>query len=39
MFNDQETATESYKELEDYVRLVGNLPEDEWIFDVSYNHD
>lgn len=39
MFNDQEYATKNYKALERELRKVQELPEDQWIFDVSYNHD
>jgi hypothetical protein len=39
MFNDQELATKSYKRLEDNLKSAGDLSDDQWIFDVSYNHD
>jgi len=39
MFNTESTATKSLKELEEAMKSSGNLPEDSWIFDISYNHD
>jgi len=39
MFNSENTATKSYKYFEGKLRVEGGLPEDEWIFDLSYNHD
>lgn len=39
MFNTESTATKSLKKLEAAMKSSGDLPEDNWIFDVSYNHD
>ena len=39
MYNTQNDAKRNSKELESQLRGAANLPEDEWVFDVSYNHD
>jgi hypothetical protein len=39
MFNTESTATKSLKRLESAMKSSGNLSEDSWVFDVSYNHD
>ena len=39
MFNSQNHAKISARALESQIKSVVNLPEDQWIFDVSYNHD
>lgn len=39
MFNNQRDITDSVGRLEDLLRSKGDLSKDEWIFDVSYNHD
>ena len=39
MFNNQIDVTDSYKTLESLMRSNGGLSEDEWTFDISYNHD
>lgn len=39
MFNDYEQATNSKYSLENSMRPSGNLSEDQWAFDISYNHD
>ncbi len=39
MFNDQNVADRSLVELEDKLRDVGSLPDDDWNFELSYNHD
>jgi hypothetical protein len=39
MFNNQKDITNSYKKLESMMRSAGNLSEEEWEFDISYNHD
>jgi hypothetical protein len=39
MFNDQNVADKSLVELEDSLRDIGDLSEEEWSFELSYNHD
>lgn len=39
MFNNHRDITDSVGALEDQLRSKGDLPKEEWIFDVSYNHD
>ncbi|MGK2905990.1 MAG: YfaP family protein [Desulfuromonadales bacterium] len=39
MFNNQNVADKSLVELDDKVRIAGNLSDDEWAFELSYNHD
>jgi len=39
MFNTENTATKSQKKLEAAMKSSGDLPDENWIFDVSYNHD
>ncbi len=39
MFNNHRNLTDSVGRLEDLLRSKGDLPKEEWVFDVSYNHD
>jgi hypothetical protein len=39
MFNSESTATRNYKELERRMKAAGDLSPDQWVFDLSYNHD
>ena len=39
MFNDQDDAAASLEALQIRMHQAGQIPEDEWVFELSYNHD
>jgi hypothetical protein len=39
MFNDKEATDKSRRELQRRMQQTGSLQEDEWVFELSYNHD
>ncbi len=39
MYNNHRNITDSVGRLEDLLRSKGDLSKEEWVFDISYNHD